>query len=434
MSAVLFSCLLLTAVPQVPDCADVSSCRQAAVDAASRGEFEVFHDLAWRAAQKGRRNDPELMALVARAQSLSGRPGDALVMLRRLADMGVSTDAATSDDFRRVRALSGWPEVEALLKDGSRSTVSPPAAASTVASPPAPAPTAGRPVEPARAAAAADVAVAGTPSFEEESLPLPLASIEPAGLAHDAVSRRFIVGDRRQNKLVIFDEVFKRATDMVGADSGGFFGLTAIEIDPLRGDLWVANSSAVRGASLHKLQLVSGRVLFELAVPPALGPATLVDIAALADGQVLMLDGAGRRLLGVSAAGRAVERVAAIDVEGATSLASGPGRVVYVAHRDGVLRVDTSARTASPVRGAPEGLQRIRVHGRALVAVQSHSGAQRVVRLRLDGPGRRVIGIDVLDESAAMPDPSAMTIAGGTVYYITTTTGAPMMRRLKLGK
>ena len=80
---------LLLSIAQTPTCPDVGACRQAALDAAARGDFETFHDLAWRAAQKGRPNDPELMYLLARAQSLSGRPGDALVMLRRLAQLGV---------------------------------------------------------------------------------------------------------------------------------------------------------------------------------------------------------------------------------------------------------------------------------------------------------------------------------------------------------
>ena len=48
----------------------------------------MFHDLAWRAVQKGKPNDPDLMLLLARAQSLSGRPGDALVMLGRIVDLG----------------------------------------------------------------------------------------------------------------------------------------------------------------------------------------------------------------------------------------------------------------------------------------------------------------------------------------------------------
>src|SRR4029078_6317276 len=92
------------------DCKEWHECRQLALDAAERQDYETFHDLAWRAVQTGPKNDPELMYLLPGAQSRSGGPSDALVMLLRLAKMGAKTDAATSDDFRRVRALPGWTE------------------------------------------------------------------------------------------------------------------------------------------------------------------------------------------------------------------------------------------------------------------------------------------------------------------------------------
>src|SRR3954468_24815659 len=98
-----------------PDCRSAEDCRQLALAAAGREEFETFHDLAWRAVQLGRKNDPSLMYLLARAQSLSGRPNDAIVMLARIVAMGVPVDAATSEDFRRVRALPGWPELAAKI-------------------------------------------------------------------------------------------------------------------------------------------------------------------------------------------------------------------------------------------------------------------------------------------------------------------------------
>src|SRR5690242_18115933 len=86
-AAALHSFLLLQSPPA--SCADAATCKQAALEAAGRQDYEAFHDLAWRAAQKSRPNDAELMYLLARAQSLSGRPGDALVMLRRLTQMGI---------------------------------------------------------------------------------------------------------------------------------------------------------------------------------------------------------------------------------------------------------------------------------------------------------------------------------------------------------
>src|SRR4051812_47881639 len=126
MPPVHFALVVLTLAVQDPqpartDCQDWHECRQLAVDAAARQDYERFHDLAWRTVQLGPKNDPALMYQLARAQSLSGRPADALVMLQRLAQTGTKTDAATNDDFRRVRALAGWAEFESATESASRS-------------------------------------------------------------------------------------------------------------------------------------------------------------------------------------------------------------------------------------------------------------------------------------------------------------------------
>ena len=56
------------------------------------------------------------MLLVARAQSLSGRPGDALVMLERVGAQGkIPADVASDPEFARVRALPRWGEVSGAL-------------------------------------------------------------------------------------------------------------------------------------------------------------------------------------------------------------------------------------------------------------------------------------------------------------------------------
>ena len=109
IAAPVLSLLLLLQSPTT--CADVSSCRTAALEAQARKDYEAFHDLAWLAYRKGLPDDADLMLLVARAQSLSGRPSDALVMLQRIASRGIATDAATSEDFARVRALPRWKEI-----------------------------------------------------------------------------------------------------------------------------------------------------------------------------------------------------------------------------------------------------------------------------------------------------------------------------------
>ena len=65
--------------PPAQECREWQECRQLALAAAERQDYNAFHDLAWRALQAGPKNDPALMTMLARAQSLSGRPGDAQI-------------------------------------------------------------------------------------------------------------------------------------------------------------------------------------------------------------------------------------------------------------------------------------------------------------------------------------------------------------------
>src|SRR5262249_5716227 len=120
------------------DCTTWQDCRTRALEAAERQDYEAFHDLAWLAVQKGPKNDPALMTMLARAQSLSGRPLDALVMLGRRAAVGVARDAATGDEFRRVRALPGWEDFQKSLEGKSLTTLpAAPAPKSEASEPPA---------------------------------------------------------------------------------------------------------------------------------------------------------------------------------------------------------------------------------------------------------------------------------------------------------
>src|SRR5688572_13994832 len=103
--------LMALAQSRDPGCAEWQQCRAMALEAADRGEFETFHNLAWRTVQTGPPRDPALMFILARAQALSGRPHDALVMLDRLAQMGIASDVDANDDFARTKQLPEWPAV-----------------------------------------------------------------------------------------------------------------------------------------------------------------------------------------------------------------------------------------------------------------------------------------------------------------------------------
>jgi hypothetical protein len=379
-------------------CHEWHQCRAMAEAAAERGEYETFHDLAWRAVQTGPPRDPALMYFLARAQVLSGRPHDALVMLDRLAQMGVPSDADTNDDFIRTRQLPGWPEVAARI-ERLRGATSPAAPAAPAAS--------------ARASAP-----------ESEAARFSISRLAVVGLAYDAVSRRVLVGDRLGRKLVSVREGANHGDDLVRADSAGFHDISAIDIDDKRGDLWVTSGSDADGAgTLHRLQLVSGRPLKAFRVAPAGRPVDLVDLTITPGGTIVVLDAASGRILGLRPRAASVETIARIDVTAPVSVAASTDEaIVYVAHSNGVSRFDMRTHTATPV-AVPKGislarLQQIRWYRNSLIAVAAEQGSNRIVRFDLNSGGRAVTRATTLEASAAVAGRACMTVSGDDLLYL----------------
>ncbi|CAN5821237.1 hypothetical protein BH24ACI5_BH24ACI5_14540 [soil metagenome] len=338
--------LLLTVQSQTL-CPDVASCRSLALEAHERENYEAFHDLAWAAYRKGRPNDPEMMLLVARAQSLSGRPGDALVMLERIVAAGAVIDSVTSEDFARVRALPRWPEVAAKFGAASAEDPAPaakhPAPAAKSPAPPAkdPASPAKDPAPPAKAPApsakdpapsAKDPAPPAKDSAPSASAPLRFTTIlTPSALVYDAISRRFIVADRRARRIAVIDATTGGVATLVGpqGDLGEIGGIT---IDSQQGDLWVVSSGEGGVQHLHRIQLISGRVLRRVPLSGMSGQA--VALAFVPDAGLVVSDDTGR-LMRIQPGGRSepladleyVPRALAADLRGRLYVTAGGPRL-----------------------------------------------------------------------------------------------------------
>jgi hypothetical protein len=333
--------LLVAAQPQ-DICSTVQDCRTQAVEAQQRQDYEAFHDLAWAAYRKGKSNDPELMLLVARAQSLSGRPGDALVMLERLAAAGGHADAATSDDFARVRALPRWPEVAAKFGGDSAPPSSEPAPPAKNPAPPSsvPAPPASVPAPPAKnpasasasAEAAADKSAKAPADKPSASDPLSFTTVlTPSALVYDVVSKRFIVADRKARRIAVIDRTTGQVSTLVGAqgDLGEIGGIT---IDPRQGDLWAVSSAEGGAQQLHLIQLISGRVL--RTVPLSGVKGQVVALAFVPDAGLIVADDSGR-VARVRPGGRSeplgeleyVPRALAADARGRLYVTAGGPRI-----------------------------------------------------------------------------------------------------------
>jgi hypothetical protein len=449
------------ATGQPADCQTWQDCRDQTESALASGAAERAHDLAWRAVQRGPRDDAALMFLLARAQSASGRPGDALVMVRRLAERGVVTEAESHPDLERMRGLAGWADLRSRLLAAAAGEPAPaadrtapasrPAAApaaspvpsaapAPAASPTVPAPrTAPPPVEPSPPAppptavgrtAAAAMTEATAPV--DERLRFAVEAFEASAVVYDAVSRRFLFGDRFGRKVRVVGEGLGTAVDLVRAESAGFLDVRALDIDRRRGDLWIASAAADGSAGkVHRIQLVSGRPLqsFEAsASPEAWQP---VDLVVTDGGAVIVLDRSGR-LFRVRLGGQEIEAVMDLALPGATGVALGTARdIVYVAHRDGMQRVDLAARTATPVTAPPDvrlaGFERLRAHRGGLAGVwRDAAGARRPVTLTL-GPRGRSVTRGVAYQPIDTPDDRvlAMTVIEDDMVLVAPSEGGP---------
>ena len=410
-------------------CVGAADCRAETDAAIAQGDFERAHDLAWRTLQQGPHDDPGLMYLLAQAQALSGRPDDALVMIRRLVERGITIDASTAE-FRRTRDLAGWPAVAALIAAGPSAAAPPATRALPMRSPvvapippplvtPIPSPVVPPTSRPVRATVSPSVR-AVAPEAAARADALESATVEaaghfasrefaPGGLACDAVSRRFVFGDRPGRQLQIVAEGGTESIDLTRAASAGFLEVVALDIDTTRGDLWVVSAASDgRTAMLHKLQLVSGRALASYHVPVGADAVQLVDVAVTMSGTVLLVDAQRRTLLELRPGASAVEVLADLRYEAPSSLTTG-GRdgVAYVAHRDGISRVDLGSGAVTPLTG-PIGtslgaIERLRRQATSLVGIQAMpDGSRRLVHLALNPAGRAVTSLRVID----MPLPS----------------------------
>ena len=355
------------------------------------------------------------MLLLARAQSLSGRPGDAIVMLARLVDLGVRPDVASDPDFAGVRALATWPELEARLagKPMSAAPATPPAAAPSAAAPAAPSTPAPKTTPPSAAPA---------PSA---GLEFAASGIELFALAHDAVSRRFVLGDGLASRLLIVDEVSRNVVPYVAAASAGFLDqIAGFSIDARRGDLWVASTQGADGAAesaLHKLQLVSGRPLLEARPAKDAAPVQFVAVTVAADGTVYLLDEQTPRVFRLRPGARTIEPVMKLDLPAKSrppaAIAAADDGTLFVADATGLVRVDPAARTATRLKSAEDlgGFESLAWRDGALLGIERVAGSYLVVRVKLDASGTRAQPRQIL---AASPTAAVGTLAGDVFYYV----------------
>ena len=436
----LCAVLITSSSAQSRACADADECRRLTREAITAGHFERAHDLAWLAYGKASR-DPETLILLARAQSLSGRADDAFVMLRRLVEAGVAVeDVESSSDFERVRRHTQWPQLQASIAT-LRSRVQADERVAVNARPPASTP----PPEPERApeiVSKEEASIAPAPARVPDSEPIAVAPVSagadlalpddaplPRALAHDAVSARFVLGYSTTDALTVLSQTSTNATALTSRGWSGRERTTAIAIDAQSGDLWVAVHGA-SGPALHRLQLISGRRLENLELP---GGEDAEFVALHASRQrIFALDRTGRRVYWRAPQSRSLEVWASLPEDIAPTSLAASQNAVYVAHADGLLRIDLASKRQRQITNKePQMLSRL--HSIAwrdgmLVGVQRRGERLTVLRIRLNAAGTAATRIENIGQAIS----EAATLSEGDFHYFSPADAGVALRAIKV--
>jgi sugar lactone lactonase YvrE len=368
---------------------------QDSATALAKGDVEAAITAAERASRVAPPNHPLVLYLQMRAFSRAGRFTEAFAALGLLVEKGIASDVLVSPAFEGLRDHARWPDWQARLQD-----LVAPTSRSVVAF------------------------RLNEPDFI------------PEAMTYDRGSRRFLIGSLYKRKVVAVDEITGRAADYATFREAGFLSVLGIEADNTRGALYVlsAGGREMQGYTaetdgqsfLHRLQLSSGRQVTKVAPPAVEGGHLLNDLVQAADGTLYMTDSKASVVYRWKPGSRGLETVATIGrhlyPNGITP--SADWRALYVAHMEGLSRIDLRTREVTPV-GHPASMTLVGIDGLDqyrgdLVAVQNGlPGVSRVVRLRLAADGLNVVAMDVLD--ANLPDhdiPTTGVVVGDGYYYI----------------
>ena len=210
---------------------------------------------------------------------------------------------------------------------------------------------------------------------------------------------------------------------------GGIFDLER------RGDLLIAavnNQLAYEGsgeepprASVVEIDLASGEVRRSVSLE---GDALFGDIELAGDGSVYASDSITPRIVSLRPGSDRLTELAAdprfVNLQG-LALDEGRGLLFVADYLAGVFAIDPATgkaqAIANPAGAHLGGIDGLYLHRGDLVGVQNGVSPQRIIRIRLDGPGTTALALQVLQQALpAWNEPTHGDVVGDEFYYLAT--------------
>ena len=252
----------------------------------------------------------------------------------------------------------------------------------------------------------------------------------PEGIAFDPAGRRYFLGSLAQRKIVVTDgrgtvRDFSRPDDKLDT----VLGLT---VDQPRQALFAVSTNGFedsarieRRNAVLRYDLRSGRLVSRHDAPAA---AQLNDVAVGQDGTLYVTDSEAGTLFRMQPGESALTPFGTpAVVRGANGITATPDGALFVTLSTGIGRIDprdgSLKRLDQPDNVVTGGIDGLYWYRGDLVGVQNSTNPGRIIRIRLDPAGQRVVGLTVLQSHhhPEFAEPTTGAIADGMLHVLANT-------------
>ncbi len=311
-----------------------------------------------------------LMFSLAKIHAQAGRSAEAISWLNRALDTGIALDPAGTPAFAGLHSAPGFQDV---LR---------------------------------RAAAGMTPVIGSTLKYR-----LLEKDIEPEGIAYDPVGKKFYLGSIRKCKIIAVD-ADGTAHDFAPPGQSGLMGVLGMKVDAGSRHLWVnantngAAAGSEAGSGLFEFDLPSGRLLRKYLLDHRSGKHLLNDLVLTPAGDVFLTDSESGFIYRAARGSDRLEIFAGAAGEfmylnGITCDESGE-RLYISDFLKGISILEIATRKIMALDHKADvstlGIDGLYYDRGSLLAIQNANGGERVLRFFLDGDGRRVAGLRVLDQ------------------------------------
>lgn len=257
----------------------------------------------------------------------------------------------------------------------------------------------------------------------------------PEGISHDPTHEVWYLASVRHRKVTRIRRD-GTADDLVTEGQDGLWSVLGVRADPGSGTLWATTAAlpymvnyvaADSGrAAIYGFDLTTGRLKTRYLLPTSPPGHLLGDLVVAPDGDVYATDSQDpviwRILRGSGEVQEFLRHPLFRSLQGPA--VDPTGRTLYVAdYSHGVLAVDINTRRVrvlpTPPRTTAVGIDGLVWYDGSLVGVQNGVTPPRIVRLRLDRNGDRIVAVELLDRHLPLAaEPTIGTVWSNRFFYV----------------